>query len=271
MSCDAEAYVHGYDTAEVDRLNDQAASLERLIHADIRYPPKSRILEVGCGVGAQTIALARNNPEADIVSFDRSRESLAIAIERTCVAGLTNVEFEHADLGHMPFASASFDHIFMCFVLEHLPEPLAALQSLRRLLRPGGTITVVEGDHGSANFHPDDGGARRVIEALVDLQRAAGGDPHIGRRIYPLLVDAGYRSVAVDALPVYVDGSRPDLAESFTRRTFAAMVGGVRGRAVAGGIMTPNEFDNGIRALLRAAETDGVFCYTFFRGRGVAI
>ena len=55
----------------------------------------------------------------------------------------------------MPSGPESFDHVFVCFVLEHLTRPAEALIILRRLLRPGGTITVIEGDHGSTYFHPE--------------------------------------------------------------------------------------------------------------------
>jgi hypothetical protein len=64
---------------------------------------------------------------------------------------------------------------------------------------------------------------------------------------------------------VYVDGSRPGLADAFTRRTFTAMVRGVREPAVAAGLLDRATFDEGLRALRRAAEPDGVFCYTFFK------
>jgi hypothetical protein len=68
---------------------------------------------------------------------------------------------------------------------------------------------------------------------------------------------------------VYVDASRPDLVDGFTRKTFTAMIEGVRGRAIAAGLTTARRFDAGIRALHRTTRTDGVFCYTFFRGVGV--
>jgi len=64
---------------------------------------------------------------------------------------------------------------------------------------------------------------------------------------------------------VYVDGSRPDLADGFIRKTFTAMIEGIREPALAAGLSTPDHFDQGIRDLLRTAEPDGVFCYTFFK------
>jgi hypothetical protein len=124
---------------------------------------------------------------------------------------------------------------------------------------------VVEGDHGSAYFHPDSDHTRRAIQCLVDLQRRAGGDALIGRRLYPLLVQAGYREVSVSPRMVYADASRPALVDGFTRRTFTAMVEGVGDRAVGQGLMDAASWAAGIRDLYRTAEDDGTFCYTFFK------
>jgi hypothetical protein len=63
-----------------------------------------------------------------------------------------------------------------------------------------------------------------------------------------------------------VDGSRPALIDGFTRKTFTAMIEGVRAPALAAGLLDAERFDTGIRALHRTAEADGVFCYTFFKG-----
>jgi ubiquinone/menaquinone biosynthesis C-methylase UbiE len=151
------AYVHGYDERETQRLRDQAASLVDLLHHDTRYPAGSRVLEAGCGVGAQTVTLARNSPDAEITSIDLSEASVAAATAAVRAAGVSNVHLERADLFALPFPPASFDHVFVCFVLEHLATPVEALRRLKGMLRPGGTLTVIEGDHGSAYFHPRSG------------------------------------------------------------------------------------------------------------------
>ena len=173
--------------------------------------------------------------------------------------------FQQADLYRLPYGPGSFDHVFVCFVLEHLRDPVSALAELGRVLRPGGTLSVIEGDHGSAYFHPDSDQARRAIQCLIDLQRQAGGDALIGRRLYPLLVQAGFREVGVSPRMVYVDGGRPALAEGFTRKTFTAMVEGVGGQAVGQGLMAAADWAAGVSDLRRAASPDGTFCYTFFK------
>ena len=223
------------------------------------------MLEAGCGTGAQTETLVRNSPRARFTSIDISAQSLAAAKEKVRAA---NVQFRQADVFALPFAPGSFDHVFVCFLLEHLPRPLAALERLKAMLKPGGTITVIEGDHGSTYFHPDSAAAYDAIRCQVELQRRSGGNANIGRELYPLVTRAGFDAVSVSPRMVYVDSSRPHLVEMFTRRTFAAMIEGVREDALKAGLISAERFDEGIGALYRSADTDGVFCYTFFKGTG---
>jgi len=259
----------GYDPREHARLQDQAGTLVDLLHWDTAYPAGSRVLEAGCGVGAQTVTLARNSPDARITSVDLSGVSLARARHEADAAGITNVRFQQADILALPYEPGSFDHVFVCFVLEHLRRPIAALQALETLLKPGGTITVIEGDHGSTFFHPDSEAARHAIRCQVELQRAAGGNAMIGRELYPLLTMAGFNAVRVSPRMVYVDSSKPGLVEGFTRKTFTAMIEGVRESALSAGLIAPALFDRGVRDLNAAAGPNGVFCYTFFKAVAV--
>jgi ubiquinone/menaquinone biosynthesis C-methylase UbiE len=260
------SYVHGYDRRARTRLQDQADAVADLLHSDTSYSAGSTVLEAGCGVGSQTVSLARNSPGARITSVDISAESLAEARAKVEAASLGNVQFRQADVYALPFEPESFDHVFVCFLLEHVPRPLDALAALKKLLRPGGSITVFEGDHGSTYFHPDSAAAHAAIRCQVELQRRGGGNANIGRELYPLLRQAGFETPRVSPRMVYVDSSRPRLVEGFTRKTFTAMIEGVREPAIKAGLIEPPAFDAGIRDLYRTAQDDGVFCYTFFKG-----
>lgn len=260
-----QTYVHGYSIREAERLADQAQTLTELLHHDTRYPAGSRVLEAGCGIGAQTVILAGNSPGAAITSVDISPESLIRAEANVRAAGFSNVTFRQGDIFCLPFEPASFDHIFVCFVLEHLADPRGALAGLRPLLRDGGTLTVIEGDHGTTVFHPDHPDARRAIECLVELQKQGGGNALIGRQLYPLATGAGYRDVLVSPRMVYVDRSRPQLVEGFTKLTFTAMVEGIGDEVLRQGLMDRDAWERGIAAMYRTTKEDGVFCYTFFK------
>ena len=269
-------YVHGYSGREHDRLLDQANTLAELLHDDTRYPPGAHVLEAGCGVGAQTVILARNSPAArftaidiSLASIETARASLAAARAETAAQGMANVVFRQADIFHLPFAAQSFDHVFVCFVLEHLSQPLAALQQLQAVLKPGGTLTVIEGDHGSAYFYPRSRYAQRTIDCLVELQTRMGGNALIGRQLYPLLCRAGFQDVRVSPRQVYADAGRPEWVEGFTKNTFTAMIAGAREQALAQGLIAPGAWDQGIADLYATAGADGTFSYTFFKGVAV--
>jgi ubiquinone/menaquinone biosynthesis C-methylase UbiE len=261
-------YVHGYSRRECARLTDQANTLSELLHHDTVFPPGSLVLECGCGTGAQTVFLASRNPGARIVSVDVSATSLEQARLRVRAAGQRNVEFLEANIFDLPFDDEHFDHVFLCFVLEHLAASAAALSAVRRVLRRDGTITVIEGDHGSWYCYPQTPESSRVVQCLIDVQARLGGDPLIGRRLYPLLVAAGFRDVQVSPQMVYVDSSHPDLVEGFSKNTFIAMVEGIHDQAISLELVDQPTWDKGISDLYRATEFDGTFCYTFFKATG---
>lgn len=262
-------YVHGYTEREAERLSDQAATLAHLLHHDTRYPPGATVLEPGCGTGAQTVLLAASSPLAHIVSLDVSPDSLAQARARVQAQGQGKVSFQQGDVFHLSYGEGAFDHVFVCFLLEHLERPLEALGHLKRVLKPGGSITVIEGDHGSCYFHPETPAARRAWQCLIDCQAGLGGDSLVGRRVFPLLVEAGFNQVRVSPRLVYCDASRPQMVEGFVRRTIIPMVEGVRQPALAAGMMSQDEWDQGIADLHQTAEAGGSFLYTFFKGVGL--
>ncbi len=267
MSTNYEPYVHGRSDREAERLNYQASKLAELLHQGTRYPQGSRVLEAACGVGAQTIILARNSPGAEFVSIDISPESLIRAKLRVSEEGITNVTFRQADVCHLPFGPETFDHIFVCFLLEHLPDPLLTLKGMKEILRPGGTITIIEGDHGSALLFPDSREAHNVIDCLVYLQREMGGNALIGRELWHLMRDAGFTEISVSPRIVYADESRPEFVEG-VKNIFIAMVEGVRELAIDRRLVDSETWEKGIRDLYRTTEQDGTFCYTFFKAVG---
>ena len=131
-------------------------------------------------------------------------------------------------------------------------------------------MTVIEGDHGSAYFHPDSAAARAAIDCQVQLQADAGGDALIGRRVYPLMVEAGLaRRTGVAAGGVR--GRRPAGVGRGLHAPYVRRDGRGRARAaLAAGMIDAETFDAGVRDLYRAAEPDGTFSYTFFKGAGTA-
>lgn len=262
-------YIHGYSEQELKRLQDQANTLDELLHYDSIFHENSKILETGCGVGSQTKIIAPKNPSCHFTSIDISETSLEKAKTMIQALNIKNVMLQIGDIFDLHFEAESFDHIFVCFVLEHLSNPVQALLNLKKVLRKGGTITVIEGDHGSAYFYPRSDAAQKAINCQVQLQALHGGNALIGREIYPLLYKAGFSDCLVSPRMVYVDSSKPFLVEGFIKNTFTAMIEEVEKDALNNSLIDKYEWDQGIKDLYRTAEKNGVFCYTFFKGKAI--
>ena len=261
-------YVHGYSEREALRLNDQASTLDDIIHNDSIFPKDSFVLEAGCGVGAQTKIIATKNPNSNFISVDLSEDSISEAKGMIKSLGINNVELKQADIYNLPFKDETFDSVIICFVLEHLHNPIQALNELKRVLKKGGRMVAIEGDHGSTFFYPDSKYAYAAINCQIQLQKQNGGNSNIGRELYPLFKSMELVDISVSPRMVYVDASKPHLVEGFIKNTFTAMIEGVGEKAIQHGIVDSLTFEKGIKDLYRTADSDGVFSYTFFKGFG---
>lgn len=262
--------MHGYSQREAERLHDQSSILRQLLHADVAYPAGCRVLEAGCGVGAQTVALATNSPAAEFISIDMSAQSLERAQALVDGEKVTSVRFQQADILAMPFSDCSFDHVFVCFVLEHLSDPSRALAEMRRVLKAGGTITAIEGDHGSCFWHPETGESRKAWHAMIRVQQNLGHDPLIGRRLYPLLTNAGFDVESIVPLSAYADARNPDLLDGGINKILAPMMETAREEAIGQGLIDRGVWDKGVNDLrLAAASPYGSVFYTWFKAVGL--
>ena len=203
-------------------------------------------------------------PEDSISGWSREGHRL----RRASSAGPGTVRFEQADIFTMPCQTESFDHVLVCFVRDHLARPTEGLALLKDMIVPGGTITVIEGGHGSAYFHPDSLAAHQAIPCQVDLQRRAGGNEDVGRALYPFLRRAGYPDVHVSPRMACVDSSKPALVDGFTGKAFTAMIEGVREAAIEIDLISSDTFDQGSANLSGTAQDGGTCCSTFFKAAG---
>jgi ubiquinone/menaquinone biosynthesis C-methylase UbiE len=263
-------YLHGYSERETRRLLEQSEILEELLHSDFCYPDGCSLLEVGCGVGAQTVLLAEGYPRMSITSFDISKTSLDKAGQLIARRGIKNVRFCQSDIFAPSFGAGIFDCIFVCFVLEHLHDPVRALVCLKSLLKPGGTIIVIEGDHGSCFWSPETRESRQVWQAMIDAQFALGHNPLIGRQLYPLLREAGFEVKSVVPKWVYTDNNNPVLADGVLNKIIVPMVETARECVLQTKKLDRKTWELGVRDLICVGrEPDGTFFYTWFKGIGI--
>jgi SAM-dependent methyltransferase len=268
MSVDGAGYVHGYSREEQRRLVDQSLYLEPWVFERIRYEGRRRLIEVGCGVGAQLRILARRFPRLHLTGVDRSETQLAAA--RAVLAGElqeARVELMHADGTALPFAPGSFDAAFLCWVLEHAPEPDALLQGLRRVLEPNATLYATEVFNASLFVSPECAGIKEFWALLNARQQELAGDPFVGVKLGNLLDRAGFKDVKTWPVVFHLDRRWRDAAQrkeffEYWRVLFHSAVPGL----IEAGRATPALSEAIDRDFARLTQApDAVFYVTAFQ------
>ena len=197
------SYLHSYESVEQERLLSQAALIQPFLYQGWeQLGQPNRILEVGCGVGAQLHFLAHRYPEAQLTGLDRSSEQLAKAASH-----LRGVELVQGQAESMPFADASFDLVCVYFVLEHVLEPSAVIREIDRVLSPSGFVAISEVHNPSLYFYPACPAASAYWALYNRLQRELGGDPEIGVKLPFLVRQPGWKQLNYSTFSPRLDGS----------------------------------------------------------------
>jgi ubiquinone/menaquinone biosynthesis C-methylase UbiE len=187
-------YVHGYGTPEQERLVAQAEHWRhRLIRAGTDLEPGTRLLEIGCGVGAVLAVLGQDYPGVELFGVDIERKQLEFARGHLERAGV-EATLRQADALALPFADGSFDHVWMMWFLEHVADPLAVLREARRVLVPEGRITAIEVDYSTCTAEPSTPALEALLQTMVQGM-AASGWSDAGTRLPGWLEQAGFREV----------------------------------------------------------------------------
>ncbi|MFL5839839.1 MAG: class I SAM-dependent methyltransferase [Thermoleophilaceae bacterium] len=189
-----DSYIHGYATPEQERLIAQALHWrDDLILDGTNLAPGTRLLEVGVGVGAVLGVLGQAFPGTTLAGVDIEPRQIDFARRYLADLGL-DAELQPADARALPFADASFDHVWMMWFLEHLDDPVSVLREARRVLVPGGGITAIEVDYSTAWVRPPSA----AIEALYATGvrgMDASGRSDAGTQVSRWLAEAGFRAI----------------------------------------------------------------------------
>jgi len=180
--------------------------------------PGMRLLDAGCGPGSITSGLAEAVAPGAATGVDVSADAVSAARALAAERGVANARFLDGDVCALPFPDSAFDAAFAHALLQHLADPLAALQELRRVLRPGGVIGVADADYDGGLMHPALSGIEASL-ALMRRMRERTSSPYVGRRLRELLHEAGFvRVVATVAADCQGDEGRTTREAEFQAR-----------------------------------------------------
>lgn len=186
-------YLHGHHES-VLRAHGWRTASNSAAYLLPHLRPDMALLDVGAGPGTLTADLATLvsrvvATEVDEKTLDRSRVGATAA----------NVEFAVADVHELGFPDHSFDIVHAHQVLQHVAEPVRALQEMRRVCRPDGLIAVRDVDYSAISAHPWTPELRQWLTLYRTLARADGGEPDAGPRLLGWARAAGYSQVIPSA------------------------------------------------------------------------
>ena len=212
------------------------------------------LLDVGCGPGTLTADLAALVAPGRTVGIDREPSVLDEA-----AALAPSVEFRVGDVYDLAFEERSFDVVHAHQVLQHLSRPSEALTSMRRVLRPGGTLAVRDAIYGSFAWYPDDDRLARWRHVYSAVCEHNGADSDTGRKLPALVRSAGFENLEVSSSTWTMadEESRRTWGGSWARRCVDSAFGA---QALASGLAAQSDLDEMHDAWQDWAESpDGLF------------
>jgi SAM-dependent methyltransferase len=202
-----------------------------------RFPPEAadgavpRLLDIGTGTGALSLAAVRRWPTARVVGLDASTGMLAVAAA-TAEADLDKsergrLELVAGDAGRLPFADGTFDLALASFVLQLVPDRFTTLREVRRVLRPGGRFASVTWLAGRRDdrFAPDEAFEKALDELDIggegEAEEARSGDFPSARAAAAQFRRAGFRDVRAEEVTLvhrYDRATYVDFLEHYAER-----------------------------------------------------
>jgi ubiquinone/menaquinone biosynthesis C-methylase UbiE len=268
-SAAGHGYVHGYTGAEQQRLLRQARIVEHRIHDRLPFRRARRLLEVGSGVGAQTAILLRHFPDLHVTGVERSAENVEFARNhlRQVPGAEGRYEFVQADAGELEYKADEFDSAFLCWILEHVPDPARVVAEVRRVLRHGAPIVVNEVQNASFFVDPYSPNTMAYWMAFNDYQIELGGDPFVGAKLGNLLLAAGYRDISTEVISIHLDNRSPGERAEFLEYWTELLLSGADGLQSAGKV-APGVVEGMKRELHEVGRSpSSVFYYSFVQAR----
>jgi SAM-dependent methyltransferase len=200
-----DRYIGRHDPGEAARLEALAESAPNELRTGLALcslPEAPRVLEIGCGTGVLTAALAQALPQARITAVDLNEALLAEAHARLGAEAERGgrVRFERADAAALPYRDRAFDLAACRCVLMHQADPMQVVGELYRVTDTGGHVLAIEPDWGARAVYPDPEAFAELLELAHRGRRYGFPDLLLGRKLFALVRAAGYVRVHVQVI-----------------------------------------------------------------------
>lgn len=260
-------YLHGFEKKEQDRLLYQAKILEPYLFKGVKLEKVKNLLEVGCGVGAQSRIMLKKYHKLKITGVDLSEAQLSSAKENLKSAIKNNrVQLFKQDAQELNLDFKKFDAAFVCWFLEHVPNPTAVLKKIFKHMKPGATIYLTEVFNQTLFMEPYAPAYLKYWHEFNDLQWEMKGHPFVGVQLGNYLKEAGFKNINLEFRPLHFDSRQPKQRAEFIEYFLGILL------SAQDKLLAAKRVDEELIERMRAevdrtkSVKDSVFFYSFVRG-----
>jgi ubiquinone/menaquinone biosynthesis C-methylase UbiE len=262
----ATQYLHGFSRKEQNRLIHQAEFLEDWVYEGVDLKKCRNLLEVGCGVGAQTKILLRRFPGLHIDAVDFSPDQLAVA-KVLLKKESARIHWHHQDAQKLQLGK-KMDAAFLCWFLEHVPNPLLALKQVYKHLKPGARIYCTEVFNHTLFLEPYSPACIKYWSEFNDFQWTIKGHPFVGGQLGHLLKESGFKKIETEFRSLHFDSRNKVLRNKFIDYFFQILLSAEK-VLLEDGRVTPELIQQMKNEVATAKSVkEGVFFYSFARAVG---
>lgn len=235
----SQDYIHGYSIEEQHRLVEQADLLAANVHAGLDLSDSRRLLELGCGAGAELGYLCSHYARIDLTGIDVNAGHLAAAREHLATLDRNrSIKLAQANATSLPFPAHSFDTVMTVWMLEHAAHPSAVMAEALRVLAPGGRLICTEVDNATLQLEPFLPVIRDWLGLFNRFRQMMGGDPFVGRRLSELARRLGGRDICSETLPILSSQFEPRRRRELIDYLEALLLSGTE-RLIGAGMVQP--------------------------------
>jgi len=205
-------YIHGYSEREQQRLLEQNTVLAKYIYRNIVLNSHQKVLEIGCGVGAQMHHMLQTFPNLEVHGLEISPLQIHKANELLSNSGIDPSRYQiiEGDAKNLPQGTlATYDGIILIWVLEHIQHPHLVLKELKNKAASGTLLYITEVFHNGFNVHPSCDALESFWKKMIHFQASSGGDANIGLTLGNILFDENIEVKSIQPFNMFFDKRSP--------------------------------------------------------------
>lgn len=186
------------NNTELVRLKKQASigiELERSMWEALEIPKNAFIIDIGCGPGVIASELAKYASDGKVIGIDKNKLMIEECNNNESYKKITNLSFREGDILNLDIEENSVDFIYCRFLFQHLSDPLGAILQMKKILKKGGKMCIIDVDDSWLTLLPRPEYFDSYLVRCEKAQADRGGDRFVGHKLKGYMEEVGLANI----------------------------------------------------------------------------